>query len=76
MTEDQTRVLQAMAGARALCGGDLFQMFADEGLPMPLETIWTALQALEAAGRVQRMANSPGKPTHWVRTDLNDWSTK
>jgi Fe2+ or Zn2+ uptake regulation protein len=70
MTEDQARVLSAMAGARALCGGDLFQMFADEGKPMPLETIWDALKELERAGLVRRLTNSPGRPTHWVRTDL------
>jgi DNA-binding IclR family transcriptional regulator len=65
MTEDQAHVLSAMAGARALTCGEI--ALAAE---MPSETAWFGLDQLERAGLVRRLTNSPGRPTHWVRTDL------
>ncbi len=65
MNDDQAQVLKAMAGARALTCGEISQIAG-----IPSETVWFALAQLERAGTVQRLANAPGKPTHWVRADL------
>jgi DNA-binding IclR family transcriptional regulator len=65
MTDQQTAVLTAMAGARALSCGEIAQI-----AEMPSETVWFALAQLEHAGRVQRLANSPDRVTNWKRTDL------
>ena len=65
MNEDQVAVLAAMGGARSLTCGEIAQSTA-----MPSETVWLALAQLEHGGLVQRLANSPGKPTNWVRCDL------
>lgn len=65
MTDQQTAVLTAMAGARALSCGEIAQI-----VEKPSETVWFSLALLERAGRVKRLANSPNRVTHWVRTDL------
>jgi DNA-binding IclR family transcriptional regulator len=65
MTELQTAVLKAMAGARALNCGEI-----SIAINRPSQDVWRVLADLETAGYVQRLANSPDRVTHWVRTDL------